>query len=194
MTSVTERRSDWDDAHTEILEAAYALFLESGPEAVTMSAVADASGLNRTTVHRHFATRTALRWAVTQRVVEDMGVRLSGAIDDTSLDTHVDEIVASFVADPERARSALIELAQGVAGDGSTMLAGEQAMMAILGSSGRGRKNLDPDVLAIILLAGTLLWSARAGGSREAAPRFALEVKRLLMHGALDPDAFEVST
>jgi len=62
-------------------------------------------------------------------------------------------------------------------------------MMRLLAASDLGQPGIDPEVLAVINLAGMLLWSVlRADGVVSGTnDRFRSEVVRLLLRGAIDP-------
>lgn len=62
-----------DDIRSRIIGAARALYLERGPEGVTMRAVADRVGVTATALYRHFADKDALL-----REVAGEGARLLG--------------------------------------------------------------------------------------------------------------------
>lgn len=55
---------DPEATRAAILEAAERLFLERGPAAVSMSAVAEAAGVTKSLIHHHFGSKEGLWWAV----------------------------------------------------------------------------------------------------------------------------------
>jgi len=65
-----ERRSDFQHTRRRIVEAARRLMGERGPESLTVSAVAHAAAINRTTAYQHFRTRDELVRGVTQHLKE----------------------------------------------------------------------------------------------------------------------------
>ena len=71
------RRADFQRTRQRILEAARALMAERGPESLTVSAVAHAAGINRTTAYQHFRTRDELVAAVTAEVIQEIGARIA---------------------------------------------------------------------------------------------------------------------
>ena len=184
------RRSDWAEVQARLLDAACDAFREGGPTAVTMSAIATRAGVNRTTVHRHYATRDALLWAVSDRLVREMGVDLDGSLGTDTLPGAVDAIHEHFVGNPALARRTL----RGLLGAPPTahalaQLDREVAMMRLLAAGPLGRDGIDAEVLGVINLAGMLLWSALndAGVVEGGVERYRSEVLRLLVHGAIDP-------
>lgn len=58
---------DPEATQTAILQAAERLFLERGPAAVSMSAVAEAAGVTKSLIHHHFGSKEGLWWAVKDR-------------------------------------------------------------------------------------------------------------------------------
>ena len=192
------RRQDYLDVHELLLAAAAELFAERGPDAVTVSGVAERAGVSRATAHRHVGTRDALLWEVTGRLLAEMGADLDQPLLPDSLAATVDSLLDSVIGDPARARRALTELATGrttsgrpETGTGTTMLEHEIAMMGILAASPMGRPGIDTEVLGVINLAGMLLWSALVdrGLVEGGVDRYRAEVVRLLLHGAIDPAA-----
>ena len=71
-----------DAARAAILDAAHALFSESGVEAVTMAEVAEASGVARATVFNHFGSKHALVEAITESVYDGYTELLKNALAD----------------------------------------------------------------------------------------------------------------
>ena len=189
------RRIDWTAMGVRIIDAACELFERDGPEAVTMSGVARATGVNRTTVHRHHATRDDLLWAVSDRLVARLDVALAEGLHPSRLDAGVEAVVDALVGDPDRARRVLRSLVgPRPSAAARQLLATETAMMRLLAGGPLGRPGIDPEVLAVINLAGVLLWSALAdrGTVSGGADRYRAEVMRLMVHGAIDPDALPV--
>jgi AcrR family transcriptional regulator len=202
VRTATARRQDYVDAHVQLLGAARDLFAEGGPDAVTVSAVAERAGVSRATVHRHIGTRERLLWEITGQLLQRMGAEIAGPLDPLALRSTVGSVIDRVVGDPERARAALCELlgpdpVRAIREEspdghsGAKMLADEIAMMRILAGGGLGRPGIDPEVLAVINLAGMLLWSVLAGRGvvEGGSDRYRAEVVRLLLHGAINPEA-----
>lgn len=75
------RNKGFDETHRELIATALKLIAERGAEALSITALARAMGINRTTVYYHFASREALlrgvaNWAATQ-LSTGMDVNLS---------------------------------------------------------------------------------------------------------------------
>jgi AcrR family transcriptional regulator len=183
------RRRDWQETRARVLEAAVDVFRDEGPAAITMSAVADRADVNRSTVHRHFASRDELLWAVSDCLVRDMGVQLEGPIAAVDLSGDVNTIVHHFIDHPAQARRLLRGLCRPETTDAAReQLDREIAMMQLLAVGGLGKPGIDPEVLGVINLAGVLLWSVLndAGVVSGGADRYRSEVLRFLLHGAID--------
>jgi AcrR family transcriptional regulator len=189
------RRRDWQETRAKVLEAAIELFRDEGPSAITMSAVAERADVNRSTVHRHFASRDELLWAVSDCMVRDMGVQLEGPIAAVDLSDDVDAIVHHFIDHPAQARRLLRGLCRPEATEaGLEQLDREIAMMQLLAVGGLGKPGIDAEVLGVINLAGVLLWSVLndAGVVSGGADRYRAEVLRFLLHGAIDGERVPV--
>lgn len=63
-TTPQRRNKGFEDTHHEMIETAVRLISEKGVEALSVSALARAMGVNRTTVYYHFEAREALIAAV----------------------------------------------------------------------------------------------------------------------------------
>src|SRR6185436_6344822 len=92
------RRSDFQRTRERIVEAARRLMGERGPESLTVSAVAHAAGINRTTAYQHFRTRDDLVRAVTEEVVEEVRAFIEAR---RPILEHIDAIAAYFLERPE---------------------------------------------------------------------------------------------
>ena len=193
----TSRRSDWESTRIRIIDAACELFAAHGPAAVTMSEVARAAGVNRTTVHRHHPTRDDLLWAVSDRLMAGLDVALGEELHASRLDQGVEAVVGRLVDDPDLARRSLRSLISGHPGAEARRLLGtETSMMGLLAAGPLGRPGIDAEVLAVINLAGVLLWSALSdsGTVDGGADRYRAEIMRLMLHGAIDPAALPATT
>lgn len=81
-----------------ILDAARALFVEGGYEAMTVAAVADGAGVSRQVVYRYFSHPRALLERLVDRDVDDLVERLRGAINGGgNIDSLIGGSLAVFV-------------------------------------------------------------------------------------------------
>ncbi len=68
------------EAHTKALVAARELLLEQGPEACTVDAVAQRSGVAKTTIYRHFASAHELLVAALDSLIEPVPTPNTGSL------------------------------------------------------------------------------------------------------------------
>lgn len=66
------RNKGFDETHQELIETAVRLISESGVDALSITALARAMGINRTTVYYHFDSREALLHAVSSWATEQL--------------------------------------------------------------------------------------------------------------------------
>ena len=190
------RRSDFERTRRRILAAARLLMAERGPESLTVSAVARAAELNRTTAYQHFRTRDDLVAAVTEELMEEIGAVIGKIGKEGPLADRIDYVAAWFVDHPEIARLALHLLLT------ESPFPREAwrpylAEMRALTESGGAHPDVDPEMLAHVLMSVAMLWPlhARIAGedeaaAREATRRFTRELKRLLLYGLFRPEAW----
>jgi AcrR family transcriptional regulator len=106
-TQTLAEHRDW--RRNQLIEAATAIALESGVDAVTVAAVAQRAGLARTSVYDYFASSAEL---VTDLIIEELGIftqELTLAIKDET--------------DPRSAVKSWIEVSLGYVADGRHILA-----------------------------------------------------------------------
>jgi AcrR family transcriptional regulator len=187
------RRADFQHTRRKIVAAARALIGERGPESLTVSAVAHAAGINRTTAYQHYRTRDELVEAVMAELIAEVG-RL---LDDTRpFADRIDRIAEYFVDHPEIARVALYMLQTGNAFPREAWQP-YFAEMARYDRAGALQPGVDAEMLAQVMMAVAILWplAARAehedaAAARAATARFARELKRLLLYGLFRPAAW----
>ena len=74
------RRGEGDRLHSEILNAAQRLLLETGDEeAMSIRAVADAVGITPPSIYMHFSDKDELLYAVCRKLFEDLDALFEGA-------------------------------------------------------------------------------------------------------------------
>jgi AcrR family transcriptional regulator len=164
---------------------------EHGPESLTVSAVARAAEINRTTAYQHFRTRDELVGAVLAELTQEIGARIEAA---QPLEQRIDDLVLYFVEHPEIARLSLHNLLAESPFPREAWRPYFEELHKI-GASGRTQSGVDPEMLAQVLMAVALLWplSARIeyedpAAVRAATWRLARELKRLLLYGVLRPE------
>jgi AcrR family transcriptional regulator len=185
--------------HEQILAAATDILAEGGPDGWSITNVAERAGVSRATAHRHFPTRDDLEWEVTGRLVAEIGIDIDPADPEGGdLGQRVDAIVSHFCAQPAQARGWLIDLMRGTPeSTGAKVMDRQVDLIRLLVGTEAGRPGIDAEVLAAILLGGTLLWSVVSQRDKrppaDAAARFSAEVKGLMEHGAVAPGTFSAT-
>jgi AcrR family transcriptional regulator len=179
-----ERRSDFQRTRRRILDAARQLMAERGPESLTVSAVAHAAAINRTTAYQHFRTRDDLVSEVTRELIGEVGAYLAGR---RPVVEHMDEIAEYFLEHPELARLALHWLLSEspIPREGTNLLLAETRRLL---DSGGARRDADPEMLGHLMMGVAVLWPLYARvefeddvARRAATARLARELKRVLL-------------
>jgi AcrR family transcriptional regulator len=175
------------------VEAARRLIAERGPETLTVSAVARAAEINRTTAYQHFRTRDDLLHAVTAELTAEVAALLA---EPGPIAERIDRIALYFVDHVEMARLALHQLlaeSPFPRESWSTYV----LEMQHLAETGGIQEGVDPDMLAQVLMAVAILWPLNArldseneADARAATQRFTRELKRLLLYGVFRPEAW----
>jgi len=181
------RRRDPAGTRAAILSAAQAMMVEHGPDGLTLSDVARRAGVNRGTAYQHFATRDELVAAVLDRLFATTKRSLD-ARPPTSADAGLDQTVAYLVEHPALVRIAFFRLLAGVPNPRHELWADYLARVQHLAAG--GRDDVDAEMLAVVLLGATLFWALRVQSGAERAAdtgRYARELKRLLLYGAVAP-------
>ena len=185
------RRSDFQHTRRRIVEAARRSMAERGPESLTVSAVAHAAAINRTTAYQHFRTRDELVRAVTEELLEELGAFLESQ---RPIVEHIDAIVGYFLERSELARLALHWLLSEspIPRAAMNLLFRETTRLA---QSAGARADADAEMLGHLMTGVAVLWPLyariefeNADERRAATARLARELKRLLLYGLLRPE------
>jgi AcrR family transcriptional regulator len=160
---------------------------ERGPHGLSVSEVAHRAAVNRTTAYQHFRTREQLIAAVIGRVAQEVKRILESEM---PLGERIGQLLELHVRRPEIPRLWVFHML------GGGELLEDRAWQRFRGNlrvpdaSDRARPEIDPEMLACVLLGATLVWSLRAGGRaagearpHEATVRFGQELERLLAFG-----------
>jgi AcrR family transcriptional regulator len=187
-------RSDAQRSRAALLVAARELMAESGPETLTVVAVAQRAGLNRSTAYQHFKSREQLLRAVGDSFAEEVRRMFSQPRD---FDEQVDFFVHYFRDHPDIARVWMFWLLSN--GGEPTPEGWTDYVSALekLARSHRSQDGIDAEMLGVIGMSTALVWSLmvrqRAESDEEARAetlRFARELKRLFLFGALRPESW----
>lgn len=165
---------------------------ERGMEGLTVVAVAQRAGLNRSTAYQHFPKRNDLVEAVAGDFAAE--VRRIFA-EPRPFGDQIDFFVEYFFEHPDIARIWMFQLLSGQAaaspGWGDYVGAIEN-----LAASPRSEDGIDAEMFGVIGVASALVWSLMArqrpdeDRARIDTARFARELKRLFLFGALRPEAW----
>ena len=187
------RRLDYERTRRRILDAARQLMADRGPESLTVSAVARAAELNRTTAYQHFRTRDELVAAVSDELVSE-AVRVLA--DPRPLPERIDLLAHHFLDHPEFARLALhLVLTESP----FPREAWDRAVAEVrrISEDPGGQQGVDPEMLLHVMMSVGILWPLHArsefpdaAAARRATARLIREVKRLLLYGLFRPEAW----
>jgi AcrR family transcriptional regulator len=187
-----ERRSDFQRTRRRIIEAARRLMGERGPESLTVSAVARAAAINRTTAYQHFRTRDELVRGVTEDLITEVAVYLEAQ---RPIVEHIDAIAGYFLEHPELARLAIYWLLSETPIPRGMELFLQETRLLVEG--GGARDDADPEMLGHLMMGVAVLWPLHAriefedaAARRAATARLARELKRVLLYGLLRPEAW----
>jgi AcrR family transcriptional regulator len=186
-----QRRSDFIHTRLRIVEAARRQMAERGPESLTVSAVAHAAGINRTTAYQHFRTRDELVRAVSEELIAELAAHLEAH---RPIVEHIDEIAGYLLEHPELARLAIYWLLTDTPIPRAGMELLLQETRGIV-EAGGARADADPEMLGHLMMGVAVLWPLYvriefedAAARRAATARLARELKRLLLYGLLRPE------
>ena len=195
-TDVTERplRSDARASRATLLGAARELVAEEGLEALTVVAVAQRAGLNRSTAYQHFRSREDLVQAVGRVFARDLRAMFA---EPRALGEQIDFFAHHFRQHPDIARIWMFHLLR----DDETVAkpGWDEYVSALerLARSPRSQDGIDAEMLCVIGMTSALVWSLMVRqrtedeeAARTETDRFARELKRLFLHGALRPESW----
>jgi AcrR family transcriptional regulator len=187
-------RSDAQLSRSALLEAARELMAERGPEALTVVAVAERAGLNRSTAYQHFRSREQLLRAVGDDFAEDLRRMFSERRD---FGEQVDFFVGYFRDHPDIARMWMFRLLSDGTETEPEGWADYVSALERLARSPRSQDGIDAEMLGVIGMTSALVWSLMATqraddeeDARAETHRFARELKRLFLFGALRPESW----
>lgn len=187
-------RSDAQLSRSALLEAARELMAERGSEALTVVAVAERAGLNRSTAYQHFRSREQLLGAVGDVFAEELRRMFSQPRD---FGAQVDFFVGYFREHPDVARIWMFQLLSNGREPEPGGWADYVSALERLARSPRSQDGIDAEMLGVIGMTSALVWSLMASqrtddeeGAGAETRRFARELKRLFLFGALRPESW----
>ena len=184
-------RSDAKASHKALIAAARELFAERGPDGLTIVEVAKRAGLNRSTAYQHFRSREELSQCVAEEFANEVRDML---MEPRGLPDQIDFFVHYFEEHPAVARLWMFHL---LADQGGPRRGWGTYLESLdtIAKSPRSQPGIDSEMLGVIGLTSTLVWSVMASqrGDDPAAAgdtnRFAAELKRLFLAGTRLPEA-----
>jgi AcrR family transcriptional regulator len=186
------QRSDARASRRRLLVAAKELVAEDGLDALTVVGVARRAGLNRSTAYQHFPQRKDLVDAVGTEFARELRAMFS---EPRELGEQIEFFSHHFREHPNIARIWMFHLLHD--DDGVSKPGWDDYVSALqnLADSPRGQDGIDAEMLCVIGMTSALVWSLmvreRTSGEEQArveTNRFARELKRLFLHGALRPE------
>ncbi len=179
----TERalRSDAQQSRAALLKAARELVSERGLEALTVVAVAQRAGLHRSTAYQHFKSREQLLAAVGGEFARELRRLFREPRD---FGAQIDFFVDYFREHPDIGRTWMFWLLAG-SGEMPRGWADYVGSLERLAASPRSQDGIDAEMLGLIGMSSALVWSLV--GQSDTSARFARELKRLFLYGALRP-------
>lgn len=187
------RRRDPHSTRDAILRAARELVAERGPAGMTISEVAHRAGVNRGTAYQHFRNRDELAAAVHDWFGRTLAMLLAG---DLPVSETIDLFLEFIVGHPEYAQLWIHEMFSIPNGRSSETWKTFVAALESFAASEGAQPGIDPERLGRILVSAPLVWSLWGNRTLAEADRslevrcFAREIKRMLLFGVLDPEAW----
>lgn len=202
------RKRNKEATRDAILSAARTVLASDGPDALSLSKVANLAGINRGTAYQHFETREQLIKATVESVSEHLSNTIYGQLDVDeeghwigSDERPIDEVIArmvNFAVDnPALCRIWLFEVLSSDAPGEDHFFRQFKESTRELAESRFAQEGIDVEAFSVLMLAGYFLWPVWVGAhtrtkkQRQAmATRMSREVLRLFLHGVLKADKF----
>ena len=199
------RKRDPDGTREAILEAARAVLAQDGKEGLSVSQVAHRARVNRSTVYQHARRASSCSataaWAATSSMTPCSAIPRPAA---TKLVERVDlEAVSEHLADfamenPELGRIWLFEVLSSQRPGDDPFFRQYKSNLDLFAKTEFAQPGMDPEVIAVLMLAGSFLWpvwarahTRDAAERRRMAKRFSLEILRYSLHGSLRPEKYQ---
>ena len=165
---------------------------EDGLDALTVVAVAQRAGLNRSTAYQHFRQREDLVDAVGAQFAKDLRAMFS---EPRELGDQIDFFAHHFRENPDIARIWMFHLLRNDAAVSKPGWDEYVSALERLAESSRSQDGIDAEMLCVIGMTSALVWSLMVRqrheneeDARDETSRFARELKRLFLYGALRPE------
>jgi len=196
MAGITDigsrRRRNPTETRELILQTARQLIAERGPEALRISDVAHAAGVNRTTAYQHFRTRDELIAAAMASFATTISEMIDERRDSPNL---IQDMIEYHAEHPEIARLWMYQLLSESAPPDRSSWQRYLDNIQELAASDRAQPGIDADMLAVILLTSTMgsllalrRYTDEEPDRKEVVERFTGEFLRMLLHGVMKPE------
>lgn len=202
------RRRNKAATREDILEAARTVLASDGPDALSLSKVANLAGINRGTAYQHFETREELIKATVESVGQHLSMTIFGkvGVDEEGrwqgdAERPVDEVVSGLVDfavdNPALCRIWLFEVLSSDNPSEDLFFRQFKESTRELAETKYAQEGVDVEALSVLMLAGYFLWPVWVDAHaktkqqrRKMALRMRHEVLRLLLYGVLKAEAF----
>ena len=199
------RPRDPEATREAILEAASSLLAKDGPEAVSLSAVAQLAGVNRGTAYQHFATRENLVQATVAWVSDKLFHAAFGdpatigerRVEEVDVSDMTQRLAEFAMENPELCRVWLLQVLANPDPSSDVFWREYVGSLERFAASDLAVPGIDAEVLSVMNLAGIFFWPVwarahdRDGNRRsELARRCAQEILRLSLFGSMRAEAY----
>lgn len=202
------RRRNKAATREDILEAARTVLASDGPDALSLSKVANLAGINRGTAYQHFETREELIKATVESVGQHLSMTIFGkvGVDEEGrwqgdAERPVDEVVSGLVDfavdNPALCRIWLFEVLSSDNPSEDLFFRQFKESTRELAETKYAQEGVDVEALSVLMLAGYFLWPVWVDAHaktkqqrKKMALRMRHEVLRLLLYGVLKAEAF----
>jgi AcrR family transcriptional regulator len=198
-----------DATREKILESALALVAKSGPENLQLTDVVRHSGVHRATIYQHFKTRDELLEAASSlfasRFQAEVRAALTTQEEPLGSGKTLMDLTRRFtefvMENPELGRIWLHGVLSSPEPSRDPVWQDYVGGLRRMTETHVAKRGLDPEVLGVLFLSGTILWplwahahAKSAAGRKRMARRFADNLFRIAMFGTLQNEHFpEVS-
>ncbi len=199
------RKRDPDGTREAILEAARAVLAQDGKEGLSVSQVAHRAKVNRSTAYQHFQTREQLLEATAawvsdklyEAVFGDPATASDQPVERVDLEAVSEHLAEFAMENPELGRIWLFEVLSSQRPGDDPFFRQYKSNLERFAKTDFAQPGMDPEVIAVLMLAGSFLWPVWARAhTRDAAERqamskrFSLEILRYSLHGSLNSEKY----
>jgi AcrR family transcriptional regulator len=199
------RKRDPQGTREAILEAAREVLAQDGKEGLSVAQVAQLAGVNRGTAYQHFQTRDQLIEATAawvsdklyEAVFGEQGIGENEPAENINIESVNEHLTEFAMENPALGRVWLFEVLSSRRPASDLFWRQYESKLEEFAKTEFAQPNIDVEVLAVLILAGSFIWPvwarshARTAKERQRmARRFSREILRLCMHGSLRPEKY----